>query len=386
MVAPYAPMGRCPEPHLGAARKIEAIVSLLSRKDSEVVLVNTAHNPQVLQSFKTEISSIAGINVRELTLPCFSNRKLGKLFNLFHVGQAIEAVLNLGVPRLVWLYNGYAFESLFARRLLKSLTCPVALEFEDWHFSRGRGLNPKPYLNWLAWRSMMPGISHAFAVNAALASRLKPFTDRISLLPGIVPTLLVSMARDALPFQGLAGEVTVGYFGGLSREKGADLLLALAAGLPAGFRFEVTGGGELETRFVQLAGAQPERFRYHGKVGDQELYSIMSRCDVILNPHRSIASMENGIFPFKVIEAIASGRLLISTAVPGEGFEPVLQGVQFVEHSSNAFRRALLSARAVYEETCDNVAAGAREANLRFGEAAFLARMEHILGHKVYGA
>ena len=96
--------------------------------------------------------------------------------------------------------------------------------------------------------------------------------------------------------------------------------------------------------------------------------------------------MENGLFPFKVIEAVASGRLLISTAVPGAGFEPVLQGVQFADHSIESFRRALLSARAAYEETRDKVAAGAREADLRFGEKAFLEQVDHILGHREHCA
>jgi glycosyltransferase involved in cell wall biosynthesis len=39
----------------------------------------------------------------------------------------------------------------------------------------------------------------------------------------------------------------------------------------------------------------------------------MRNCDVIVNPHKPMALFNQGIFPFKIIESVASGRVVVST-------------------------------------------------------------------------
>ena len=48
---------------------------------------------------------------------------------------------------------------------------------------------------------------------------------------------------------------------------------------------------------------------YFGVVSDIELAEIMGRTDILLNPHIKM----DGVFPFKLIEYVASGRLILSS-------------------------------------------------------------------------
>jgi glycosyltransferase involved in cell wall biosynthesis len=378
IVAPYSPIGCGAEPSLGAARKLELIAEQLATKDESIVLVNSAHNSLIVGPLSVQDSKIGSIPVSEVTLPTRRHRTIGKLANLFHVRMAVRSVRQLGKPRLVWLYNGYAFEALFAREMRRYSPCPLVLEFEDWHFARGRGLNPKPLIDWFAWRELLPQLNHVFVVNAELAKRVPSTRIGVSLLPGIVPARLSLLARENPPFRD-ANATRLGFFGGLTREKGADLLLDLIDDLPLGFSLDVTGAGELEGAFERKAATHPGILRYHGQVSDQVLYELLANCDVILNPHSPISLMRNGVFPFKVIEAIASGRLLISTALPTAAIEASLQGVYFTSHSARGLREAVLDARAFFHRHESRVTQGAAAASAAFGEKGLFDVVDALL-------
>lgn len=379
IVAPYSPAGITSGAHLGAARKIEMIISILSRTGSNIVLVNSSHNGIGPAALKVRQILIADTLLTEITPPLSSFSKLGKLRNTILAHQVFAAIEKIGRPKCIWLYNGYAFEMRFASLAWKRFHVPMILEFEDWHFSRSRRLNPKPYIDFFLWRRAAPLMAGVFAVNAFLAKKMREFTIHVDLLPGLVPKVLPLMAKHSLPFSDQSNQVSVGFFSGLSIEKGADIILRLVTALPAGYVMHVTGSGPLDAEFTACANEFPLRMIYHGRVSDSKLYELIGQCDVILNPHSSIENMGNGIFPFKVIEAIASGRLLLSTAVPAAGLEDVLQGVQFVEHDAGAFRAGILASRQRYLANAALISHGAAVANQRFGEDALLKKIQAII-------
>jgi glycosyltransferase involved in cell wall biosynthesis len=379
VVAPYSPPNRVGLAHLGASRKIETLISILFRLDSQLVLVNSAHNDNRISPISVRQSKIAGLDVVEITPPISSNHAIGKLKNIFCVDQVLDAIKKLGVPQLIWFYNGYAFEMRLALKAQKIFPIPMILEFEDWHFSRSRGLNPKPYIDYLLWRKAAQHMSAAFAVNSFLAAKMQRFINDIELLPGLVPTALANIAKKCPPFSSDTGRINIGYFGGLSVEKGADIILQLADKLPSAYTLHVTGTGPLEAEFMACSKMQPEKLRFHGRVDDVTLYQLIAKCDVILNPHASIKNMNNGIFPFKVIEAVASGRLLISTAVPTSGLEDLMAGVQFVEHSANAFFDAITVSRQYYLNRTILISQSSLIANQRFGENSLLDKIKTIM-------
>lgn len=375
IVAPYSPPSRKGKSNLGASRKLETIISILSSLDSQLVLVNSAHNGSDPTPLVISQVEIGGVALMEITLPLSSSRTLGKLKNVFCVNQVLDAVQKLGKPQCFWFYNGYAFEMRMAEKAQRRFRVPMILEFEDWHFSRSRGFNPKPYIDYLFWRRAARLMSGTFVVNTLLASRMHDFTNNIEMLPGVVPKVLADIAKEMPPFFAQSGPVKVGFFGGLSVEKGADIVLKLVTSLPAGYVLHVTGTGPLAADFDACASKYTERLCYHGRVDDATLYQLIANCDVMLNPHVSIENMNNGVFPFKVIEAVASGRLLISTAVPAHGLEDVLVGVKFVEHNASAFQAAITESRQYYFDNAALVSKGASIANQRFGEDALLEKV-----------
>lgn len=384
IVAPYSFINRDNSEHLGAARKIETIFGIFSKLSKNIVLINSSHDEVSGAPLKIETIELNGTTVFEVTPPCFFNRKLGKFINLFQIKKIVDASLGLGVPTLLWLYNGYAFESLFAMAFRKKISCPVVFEFEDWHFSRARTFNPKPYVDYLTWRKAMPVIDVSYVVNAELARKVAHYSKPTNLLPGIVPASLASIALNNSPFAGEKSLVKIGFFGGLSSEKGVDSLLELVSRLPTGFQLIVSGSGLLDKALQEKAERFHNQLVFHGRVSDERLYELIAQCDVIVNPHRPIAAMNNGVFPFKVIEAIASGRMLISTAVPDEGLVDLLEGVLFYDGSVNELFDSIMEAPAYYKKHKEIIRVCAIAANDRFGEAALLASIDQILNYGGY--
>ncbi len=377
IVAPYSPVGLSKTPNLGAARKIEVIVAALAALKLPIVLVNSAHNDEVRAGLQQRQTVIGGVPLTEVMLPTLKRRPLGKAVNLLQVSAVVGRVLDLGVPSLIWLYNGYAFECLFAQRMRHHLDVPVVLEFEDWHFSRGVGV--KTLLDYLAWRTCARHFALAFCVNANLQKRMERLGVASRLLPGVVPDELISLSASR-PFT--KDVLTVGYFGGLTREKGAHLLLELASCLPQEVQLVVSGAGPLADDFRRLADTPGEAVCFLGQVGVEQLYAAIAKCDLIVNPHMSIKAMEGGVFPFKVIEAIASGRLLISTALPMAGIEHSLRGVLFFDGSAVDLKRAIEAAHAFFCENSHVISDSALRAATEFSSASVVLALDDLLGSR----
>lgn len=162
--------------------------------------------------------------------------------------------------------------------------------------------------------------------------------------------------------------IRVGYFGQLNTEKGAHIVLGLASRLPNGYELHVTGIGPLASNFKDASATEGSPLRFHGAVAVDRLYEIVEECDVILNPHFPLEGDAGGLFPFKVIEAVSSGKVLISTSVPKTGFESILGGVKFVEQDIDSFVRAVVEARQFYQSSRGRIESAAEEAYLRFGD------------------
>jgi len=348
IVAPYSPIGLSANPHLGAARKIETVIEALAKVDNDIVLVNSAHNKPNMRQ-KIESVNIAGTTLRCLSVKTYTSSKLGKLMSLKDVGDVVDSCLELGGANLVWIYNGYAFENLFCLNINKKINTPVILEFEDWHFSRSRGLNPKPYIDYILWRLNIKNINFSFGVNDNLTNKMSDYGVESSLLLGVVPEKLLELCNgiDSEPFAN--DIIRVGYFGGLSNEKGVDVLIEVLKRIPTGYKFIVSGAGALEMELQRLANKYSEKLEFHGRVSEAKLYQLISSVDVILNPHSPISDMAGGVFPFKVVEAIASEKLLISTHLPSANVSNLLDGVEFYDGSAQGLSTAIENSASIYD-------------------------------------
>lgn len=376
IVAPYSPIGLSSNPHLGAARKIEMVIEALSAIDSDILLVNSAHN-EINQKEKIKKISVGSNNITHFTIPTYRKAKYGKFLNLKDVWNVVDKCLSLGKPDLIWIYNGYAFENLFSIVIKKKIKVPVILEFEDWHFSRSRGFNPKPYLDYLLWKFNLKNIDFSFGVNDNLVKIMSDFDVQSALLPGIVPVRLIELCDKIPPFDNK--DIKLGYFGGLSREKGVDVLIDVIKQLPDGYRFIISGAGKLENELEKLAAEVPTKLEFHGRVSEDILYELISSVDVLLNPHSSINEMGEGVFPFKVIEAIASGKLLFSTDLPSASVPGLLDGVVFYDGKANSLLSIIAESRALHEKLKEKIRSSSLIARERFSILALLVPIRKLM-------
>jgi glycosyltransferase involved in cell wall biosynthesis len=104
------------------------------------------------------------------------------------------------------------------------------------------------------------------------------------------------------------------YAGALSEAAGVELLLdAIPYVKDATIEFWVSGRGPLEQR-IRSQAAQDSRIRFHGFVDDQQYGAMLQQAAVLVNPRPSRLLENRYNFPSKLMEYLAAGRPIISTA------------------------------------------------------------------------
>jgi glycosyltransferase involved in cell wall biosynthesis len=360
LVAPYSPPGG-DLVHLSAAKKIEMVARLRSKIGAPVILVNTAHNRRGFAATHTMRRRLGDISVAEITPFTFPIRPIGKVLNILAARRLATSLCSRDA--LVWIYNGYAYESVFA------LSCKgskkLVVEIEDLPFSRRRGfLDVKNRLDSWLLNKVLRVANVVTLVNSSMTSNFEHLGARTILLPSIISREL--MAKDGrIPFS--QKPYTLGYFGGLSAEKGVDTLLELLHSLPDSWRMLITGAGPLADDLQVAARAYPDRLVFRREVSETDLYDLMLQCDALVNPHRSIALMRNGVFPFKVFEYLVTKRLVFSTALPETGMD-IERAIVLTDGSVAGLRGLLLTARDMYAERKAEIEVVAEEIRRGFSE------------------
>jgi glycosyltransferase involved in cell wall biosynthesis len=143
---------------------------------------------------------------------------------------------------------------------------------------------------------------------------MKKFGIKNELLPGTVDKNIVFKGAQNKPFRNKTNVIKCGYFGGLTKDKGADFLIKMineSMDQNLSIKWYITGAGPYKDSIVKLSKDNPNFVEYLGVVSDLELAEIVSNTDILLNPHIQM----NGVFPFKIIEYAASGRLILSSDI-----------------------------------------------------------------------
>ena len=373
MVAPHSPDE--PALNLGAAKKIELVGSLLHQLGFEIHYLDTAHPPGQFRAPVMGRPATLGQTPVTLWRPfCVPSRKLGKMLNLF-LSQGIFQAMRILKPQLVWLYNPYAFEARIGLYLQRVIDTKLVLELEDLPTARGRGLNPKPFLDQHYFKPLQVKADLVTFVNAVLLRRFAPVVKRSLLFPSILQNALVNQQ----PRQRFTTDVRqLGYFGGLEPDKGVGTLIDLLPALPSGWHLVVTGVGSMTEQLKQAQARHPDRLSFHGAVSHERVLSLMQSCDAIVNPHEPIAHMGDGVFPFKVCEALASGALLISTSLPSIDID-LSRSVLYFDGSAPALADALSKAAGHYQRHAGDIAHTRSEVCSQYSEQTVLGQFKQAV-------
>lgn len=367
MIAPFL------RSNLGAANKIDAVMQMLLALQCDVKFVNSC----------ARVNGVAGVPVRsgidEIPLSKFLGW-MDKLVSPFRVRRALERAHRGWRPEVIWIYNTYYFEVFAALSVVAAYEKPrIVLEWEDSALERGRGLNPKPYMDHIAWLLLRRRVNAAVAVNQRLCSTIRELGCPAEVFAGFVDDSILLRADARTPFSAQHKVATVGYFGGLNREKGAAIVLEAISRLADVANFIVCGSGQLWGEFEELSRRCRNLVLLRGLEKDA-LASAIAQCDVLLNPHRPIDAGSGGIFPFKVVEALASRRLLITTDLPDLPGVDLRSAAHFVPSTAADFIAAIADSRQIYfrnRAAIDDVAGRVRD---RYGFAGATGIVQRALG------
>ncbi len=311
-IAPFDPEGFKLTRFLAAHKKIQFILNLLSETKHNVFLICSTPNTKVKKPIRIISTKLSNNRTIKALIPSSSiDSKLNMVNNIIKIPKIIDyAINNFGKPDVVYTYNAYAFEMKAAKYIKNKFRSFVILEFDDWHFARG--INAKAIVDWLYYIRTLSSIDYSFCVNQFLQEKLVKYNIKSSLLPGTVAEEIIQLNSIKPPFTSDKNYINCGYFGGLTKDKGADFLIKMiemSINRKLEIRWFITGKGPFEEELKQLSKKNSDIVKYYGVVSDKKLSEIIGRTDILLNPH----IIMDGVFPFKLIEYAASGRLIISS-------------------------------------------------------------------------
>lgn len=311
VVAPYCPPERGGAIALGGAAKQRSLLGGLEACGRVTLLVNSGHQKE---GFSATSVRRFGRRTVELHLPGLPWRPLGKLAQAavaFFLGFRLQRRLR---SPMVWIYNSYLFEALYAwGASIGDRAVKIVLELEDMPRARVRfGLGGmKIRLDAWALQRLVGRVAGATIVQQEMRSVLKG-VRAIWYLPIL---LHPQTGNQLVPDR--RGAICVGYFGGLAREKGANKLIEVITRSPGHCRWVVCGAGEFAKDMLQLQAADPYRVRFLGAVDDATFREAFNEAQVLVNLHAPLADFGGGIFPFKLLEGVAAGKLVLSTETQG---------------------------------------------------------------------
>lgn len=313
----YEYFGTAGDPGIGGQRKMQALLLALCIPGHEVQVVSSAipHNNGTGCVRLREVSeTVDAATFRVHHVPIWVRKPIGGL-----VATIMSPILALHTarrycPAVVVSYNAHAAESIALIALKCVLRSRIIIIVDDLPSVRRSTWHPKRAFDRLFWPIALK-LSDGFAlVNSRIISPAVIGSRPSYVVPGVVDANLSQMSGSrkrpfsSRPFVAL-------YAGGLADYRGVDVLRAAVASLPPGWILHIAGAGPLAPAFKALAQAHPERCQFLGLLSPKELHDALCSCDAAVNTLERL-SLNDGVFPFKIIEYIVAGAQLVTPSLP----------------------------------------------------------------------
>lgn len=216
---------------------------------------------------------------------------------------------------IVLFYNyKYTEWGVLSRLRRKGVKCVLVLADHT-----GAGELNHPIRKFMAYRNEKAyrQFSHVILLSAKAGSLVNPKAKQTIIEGGI----RMRDYLDMLPPRG-SRPVKIMYAGTLSPVTGVDILLrAMKLIEEQELELYISGRGELEEEVLRKA-EEDKRIKPVGFISNEEYYQLLGKMDIVVNPRNMDFEQNQNNFPSKVLEYLASGRMVISTRFPGwEQFE-----------------------------------------------------------------
>ncbi len=255
-------------------------------------------------------------------------------YHLYHF-QGLGQLLEETRPDLIHVdeepYNLATY--LGIRQALSVGAVPV---FFTWQNLKRRYPFPFSWFERFAYRNAS---AIAGTKGAAGVLKAKGYRGEMAVIPqfGVDPEFFSPRLRD------VGGEFVIGYAGGLLPEKGVDLILKAAAGLPGNWAIRLLGDGESKGNLVALSQRLgiADRVSFLERIPSARMPQFYSGLDVLVLPSRTTPSWKEQ-FGRVLVEAMSCGVPVVgsdSGAIPDVVGDA---GLTFPEGDADALRECLV--------------------------------------------
>jgi hypothetical protein len=320
-VAPYPHDTSNNQGSPGAARKISLTVQLLEELGHNVTLLNSSnHNnsKKIFVNGTRKNIKFGNVSIEMIVPFMFFNKTIGKLVHLFFVNRILSNIIKSLNVDFVLIYNAYLFEVFTSRFLQKKYKISYIAQIEDLPWARKRGFaNIKARIETNLFKRVCQEAAMIMCVSKKVLKEITQYNRNTILYPPVIDDkVIINGQKRNYPFSNKI--INIGIFGGLNREKGAHKAIELVSRLDDTFMINVAGIGPLSCEFKQLEKENNSNFKYYGYISDDDYVSLLSKMDILINPHVELTMLSDGVFPFKIFEYIAAGAYVISTSLPDD--------------------------------------------------------------------
>lgn len=155
-------------------------------------------------------------------------------------------------------------------------------------------------------------------------------------------------------------KTTFFYSGVLNHVTGVDILLnAFRKTENEDYELVLCGQGKELEEQIENAVREDHRIRFYGYVSKESYYELLQQADVCVNPRNMYLMQNQYNFPSKVLEYIASGRVIVSTKF--KGYQNYMDYAMFCESCSECLLKEMQNAASLNGEKRMKIFAKNRE-------------------------
>jgi glycosyltransferase involved in cell wall biosynthesis len=306
LIAPYCFSSNSPWYSPGRSQKILQTETLLASLSFSLFRINTAPDP-------IPYSPIPHLQLSRVIYPV-----LRLIISVSSILLFLSKRPFRRTTPILWIYNSRLSEALIAFAILLFIPAlPLYLQIEDLPRARIQNRGIRGLLDVACLHFLVRRANHIFVVSPVVGQVLQSITPitsaHLSVLPPLLsPEFLLTVAQRSQPFSQRI--TTILYAGGYGIEKGVTDLIQAFLRLPPDLFSLQLAGAVPDTLFSTLPSNT--RIQILGHLDNSDLYSHYANADVLVSPHR-VTQRSSSIFPFKLIEYVASGALPLTTPMPG---------------------------------------------------------------------
>ncbi|MBX7234909.1 MAG: glycosyltransferase [Caldilineales bacterium] len=223
-----------------------------------------------------------------------------------HERDKVIITYNLNAP--------HGLSTVFAARMVRTKVFAVIADLPV----PGQGIVPSSVMRRMEFSSQVRSMRWFDGLIVLTRCMSQDFASQVPylIMEGAVDeALMESIETDPQPKA--THQFTLMYAGALSEFDGVPLLLEAFSQLDGdSYRLIIVGRGPEQERVERQAQSDPRIF-YLGYVTHEKVLQLYQQADVLINPRPSEPLSTRYVFPSKLIEYLATGKIVITTATAG---------------------------------------------------------------------